>query len=96
MHILIVRGHVKPEHLDAFVAATKINAAESAKEPGIAQFDFLQQEDDPTQIVLIEVYRDKEAPAKHKETAHYNEWNSKVADMWVTPRTRAWYRNAAL
>ncbi len=96
MHILIVRGHVKPEHLDAFVAATRINAAESAKEPGIAQFDFLQQEDDPTQVVLIEVYRDQEAPAKHKETAHYNEWNVKVADMWVTPRTRAWYRNAAL
>jgi len=94
MHILIVHGHVKPEHLDAFVAATKINATESAKEPGIARFEFLQQEDDPTKIVLVEVYRDKEAPAKHKETKHYLEWNEKVAEMLVTPRTRAWYRNA--
>jgi autoinducer 2-degrading protein len=96
MHILIVHGHVKPESLEAFVAATKINATESAKEPGIVQFDFLQQEDDPTKIVLIEVYRDKEAPLKHKETRHYLEWNEKVADMWVTPRTRAWYRHAAV
>jgi quinol monooxygenase YgiN len=96
MHILIVHGHVKPEYLDEFVAATKINASESSKEPGMASFDFLQQEDDPTKIVLVEVYKDKEAPVKHKETKHYNEWNAKVEHMWVTPRTRAWYRNAAL
>jgi len=44
----------------------------------------------------VEVYRDKEAPVKHKETKHYLEWNEKVADMWVTPRTRAWYQNAAV
>jgi quinol monooxygenase YgiN len=96
MHTLIVHGQVKPEFLEAFIAATTINATESAKEPGVAQFDFLQQEDDPTRFVLVEVYRDKNAPAKHKETAHYLEWNAKTADMWVTPRTRAWYRNAAL
>ena len=91
MHILIVHGQVKPEFLDAFVEATKINARESSKEPGIAQFDFLQQEDDPTRFVLLEVYGDKEAPVKHKETPHYLEWNAKVADMLVAPRTRAWY-----
>jgi quinol monooxygenase YgiN len=96
MHILIVHGQVKPEYLDAFVAATKINAAESAKEPGVVRFEFLQQEDDPTQFVLFEVYRDKEAPVKHKETAHYLEWNAKTTEMLVAPRTRAWYRNAAL
>jgi quinol monooxygenase YgiN len=96
MHILIVHARVKPEFLDAFIAATKINAAESAKEPGVAQFDFLQQEDDPTKFVLFEVYRDKEAPVKHKETTHYLEWNAKTAEMFVAPRTRAWYRNAAL
>jgi quinol monooxygenase YgiN len=96
MHILIVHGQVKPEYLDAFVAATKINAAESAKEPGVVRFEFLQQEDDPTQFVLFEVYRDKQAPVKHKETTHYLEWNAKTAEMLVAPRTRAWYRNAAL
>jgi quinol monooxygenase YgiN len=96
MHILIVHGQVKPEFLDAFIAATKVNAAESSKEPGVAKFDFLQQDDDPTKFVLVEVYRDKEAPVKHKETAHYLEWNAKTAEMWVTPRTRAWYRSAAV
>jgi quinol monooxygenase YgiN len=96
MHILIVHAQVKPEFLDAFIAASKINAAESSKEPGIAQFDLLQQEDDPTHFVLYEVYRDKEAPVKHKETFHYLEWNAKTAEMLVAPRTRAWYRHAVL
>jgi quinol monooxygenase YgiN len=93
MLILIVQAHVKPEFVDAFIAATKINATESAKEPGVARFDFLQQQDDPTLFVLHEVYRDAAAPAKHKETAHYLEWNGKTAEMLVAPRTRAWYTN---
>ena len=93
MQILIVNAQVKPEYLDAFIAATRINATESAKEPGVARFDFLQQQDDPTRFVLYEVYRDASAPAKHKETAHYLEWNEKTAEMFVSPRTRLWYTN---
>lgn len=95
MHILIVHAHVKTEFVDAFIAATKINARESAKEPGIARFDALQQKDDATRFVLYEVYRDENAPAAHKATAHYNEWASKVEPMFVTPRTRAFYANLA-
>src|SRR5262249_27135020 len=93
MLILIVQAHVKPEFVDAFIAATKINAAESAKEPGVARFDFLQQLDDPTRFVLHEVYRDADAPVKHKESAHYLAWSEQTAEMFVTPRTRAWYTN---
>jgi autoinducer 2-degrading protein len=93
MHILIVHAQVKPEFVDAFIAATRINATESAKEPGVARFDFLQQQDDPTRFVLHEVYRDAAASVKHKETAHYLAWSEKTADMFVAPRTRAAYRN---
>ena len=95
MQILIVHAHIKPEFIEAFIAATKINAENSAKEPGIARFEFLQQEDDPSRFVLFEVYRDAAAPAKHKESAHYNKWIETVNDMFVTPRTRAFYRNLA-
>jgi autoinducer 2-degrading protein len=95
MHILIVHAQVKPEFVDAFIEATKVNARESAKEPGVARFDFLQQKDDPTRIVLYEVYRDAGAPALHKQTAHYNEWAAKVEEMFVAPRTRALYTNVA-
>jgi len=93
MQILVVHAQVKPEFVDAFIAATRINAQSSAKEPGVARFDFLQQKDDPTRFVLYEVYRDADAPAAHKQTAHYNEWAAKVEEMFVAPRTRAFYSN---
>jgi quinol monooxygenase YgiN len=93
MHILIVHAQVKHQFLDAFIAATKINATASAREPGVARFDFLQQQDDPTRFVLIEVYRDTSAPAKHKETAHYNDWANIVEPMLTAPRTRAFHTN---
>jgi autoinducer 2-degrading protein len=93
MHILIVHARVKAEFIDAFKQATMINAENSAKEPGVARFDFMQQQDDPSKFVLYEVYRDAAAPAKHKETAHYSQWVEKVTDMFEEPRTRALYSN---
>jgi quinol monooxygenase YgiN len=93
MHILIVQARVKAEFIDAFKQATAINAENSAREPGVARFDFLQQQDDPSKFVLYEVYRDASAPARHKETAHYNAWVEKVSHMFEEPRTRALYTN---
>lgn len=95
MLILVVHLHVKPEHLDAFREATAENARQSRKEPGIARFDFLQQSDDPARFALIEVYRNADAPAQHRETAHYKQWLAKVPDMLVEPRTRTFYSNVS-
>lgn len=87
--MLIVHVHVKvkPEHVDAFRAATIENAMNSVKEPGIACFDVVQQRDDSTRFVLVEGYRDEQAPAAHKETAHYAKWRDTVAPMMAEPRT---------
>lgn len=93
--MLIVHVHVqvKPEFVKAFIAATEDNARASVQEPGIARFDFAQQNDDPTRFVLVEVYRSTEAPAAHKETAHYAKWRDTVAEMMAAPRTSVKYSN---
>ena len=69
--MLIVHVHVqvKPEAIESFRKASLENARQSVKEAGIARFDVLQQSDEPTRFVLVEVYRNADAPAKHKETA---------------------------
>jgi quinol monooxygenase YgiN len=87
--MLIVHVHVKvkPDCVDAFRAATIENAGNSVKESGIARFDVVQQRDDTTRFVLVEVYRDENAPASHKETAHYAKWRDAVAAMMAEPRT---------
>jgi quinol monooxygenase YgiN len=88
MQILLVSIQVKPEHLDAFQAASIENARNSRQEPGVVRFDLVQQADDPTRFMLIEVYRDAAAQASHKEMPHYHAWVAKVTDMLAEPRTR--------
>ncbi|HOW18467.1 MAG TPA: antibiotic biosynthesis monooxygenase [Phycisphaerae bacterium] len=86
MVIVFVDVHVKPESISAFREATIENAKESVKEPGVARFDVLQQEADPARFMLVEVYRDEDAPAAHKETPHYAKWRDTVAPMMAEPR----------
>lgn len=93
MLIVHVFVHVKPDCVQAFKAASLENATSSVLEPGIARFDVVQQQDDATQFVLVEVYRTSEDPAKHKETAHYKRWRKTVADMMAEPRYSIKYDN---
>lgn len=93
--MLIVHVHVqvKPECVDAFKAATIVNAQASRREPGVIRFDVVQQQDDPTRFVLVEVYRDTAAATAHKETRHYPVWRDTVAAMMAAPRTSVKFNN---
>ena len=91
MIIVHVQVHVKPESVEAFRAASIENARESVREPGIARFDVIQQQDDPTRFMLIEIYRSVAATAAHKETAHYAVWRDTVAAMMAEPRSSVKY-----
>lgn len=95
MLIIHVYVHVKPESVADFIAATRANAAASAREPGIVRFDVVQQDDDPTRFVLVEAYRTAEAPAAHKATAHYQTWRDAVESMMAEPRRSTRYHEVA-
>ncbi|HUE99736.1 MAG TPA: antibiotic biosynthesis monooxygenase [Anaerolineales bacterium] len=86
MQIVHVHVNVKPEFIEAFKQAALENASNSVKEAGIARFDVIQQRDDPTKFILVEVYKTAEAPAAHKETAHYRRWSNTVMKMMAEPR----------
>jgi quinol monooxygenase YgiN len=87
--MLIVHVHVrvKEDSIEKFKEATLANARESLKEPGIALFEILQQQGDPSRFVFVEVYRTVEATAAHKETKHYQLWRDAVAPMMAEPRS---------
>lgn len=91
MVIVHVHVSVKPASVAAFREATVENARQSLQEPGVVRFDVVQQQDDPTQFVLIEIYRAEQDPGRHKETAHYATWRDTVADMMAAPRTSVKY-----
>ncbi len=93
MLIVHVHVHVKPEFVELFKAATIANARESVQEPGIARFDVVQQQDNPTWFVLVEVYRSVEATVAHKATRHYEVWRDAVAPMMAEPRSSVKFTN---
>lgn len=93
MFVTHVQVRVKPEAVDAFLQATRENARQSVREPGIARFDVVQNLDDPTHFVLVEAYRHADAPAAHKETAHYQTWRATVESMMAEPRRSQKFSN---
>jgi len=86
MFVVHVQVRVKPDRVDGFVAASLANAKASVQEPGVVRFDVIQDKADPTHVVLVEVYRDDDAAAAHKATAHYATWRDTVADLMAKPR----------
>jgi len=91
MKIVIVRIHVLKEKTAEFIAATLENAGHSLEEPGISRFELLRDEESADRFVLIEAYRDAEAQAAHKDSAHYKKWRDLVEPMMAEPRVRAVY-----
>lgn len=93
MYIVHVHVRVKPEYIDDFKQATIENAAHSVQELGVARFDVVQQSDDPTRFILVEVYRTVEDAGEHKKTGHYAKWRDAVEGMMAEPRSSVKYTN---
>jgi autoinducer 2-degrading protein len=93
MLIVLVHVNVKPEFIETFKQATIENASNSVQEAGIARFDVIQQSDDPTRFILVEVYKTADAATAHKETAHYARWRDTVVEMMAEPRQGIKYTN---
>ena len=87
MLVVHVQVRVRPERVADFLTATLANARASLAEPGVLRFDVIQDQADPAHVVLVEVYRDPDAAAAHKETAHYATWRDTVAEMMAEPRS---------
>ena len=86
MYVTIVHVSVKPDYVEAFKEACRLNHEGSVQEPGNMRFDILQSTDEPTKFVLYEAYKTQQDAAAHKETAHYLAWRETVADWMAAPR----------
>ena len=88
---VFVHVHVLPDAVDTFRSASLTNAAASIREPGVVRFDLVQETGDSTRFVLIEVYRNADGAAVHKQTSHYQTWRDTVAPMMAEPRAAKSY-----
>lgn len=86
MFVTIVDVWVKPDQVEAFIAASELNHLASVQEPENLRFDILQSAEDPGKFVLYEAYQTEAGAAAHKQTEHYLKWRETVADMMAKPR----------
>ncbi len=93
MLVVQVHVHIKKGMTEQFIEATIKNAKKSIYEPGIMRFDIIQENEDKERFVLIEVYKDSDAPVKHKNTEHYDLWRETVESMMAEPRKSIKYAN---
>lgn len=73
---LIVRCQVKPECVDDFLAAIKIDALGSREEPGCLRFDVVRCSDAPCVFFFYEQYINDAAIAQHKKEKHFEAWTA--------------------
>jgi quinol monooxygenase YgiN len=93
MLVYVVEVHVLADSVEEFKEAILENARNSLQESGVVRFDVLQMDDDPSRFLLIEVYRDADGPARHKETAHYLAWKQKAEAWMAEPRKGIRFHN---
>ena len=93
MVIQVVTLIVKPELLNTFLIEANANANASRNEPGVIQFDFLQDIDDPYQFMLYEVYRSLEDIESHRQTAHFKHWTKYGIPLLLNDRIRKVYKD---
>jgi autoinducer 2-degrading protein len=86
MIVTLVYVHVKPEFVESFIEASKLNHENSIKERGNIRFDIIQLNEDPSAFIFYEVFEDEEAIANHKKTDHYLQWKSTVEPWMALPR----------
>ena len=85
MIVTCVHVYVKPENVEDFIQASRINHENSIKEPMNFRFDVLQYKEDPTQFLLYEAYESNEGAAAHKDTEHYKTWWATV-EPWMAKK----------
>ena len=93
VYIVIVNIQVKENLVDEFIRETIKNVQGSRQEIEVSSFDFLQNNEDPTQFLLIEAYHNEASVAKHQLTLHYISWRETVKNMMEQPRIKMAYRD---
>jgi quinol monooxygenase YgiN len=93
--VLAVSLKIKPDCVDRFMAeCLKNGKAARETEPGCKQFDIVVDPNDPTKLMLYEVYADEAAFEAHQQTPHFKHYLANAL-QYLESRERAFYRRSA-
>ena len=93
--VLTVQLRVKRENVAAFMQHAIANGkAARETEPGCKTFDLLVDPQDPTRVMLYEVYVDEKAFEAHQQTAHFRKYLVEAVPLLASRERSVWSRAA--
>ena len=84
----IVRLKFAPEDRALIAETLRLMATATRQEPGCVSFIPHHLESDPETVLIYEQYRDPEAQAAHRETAHFQKYIAGVVYKKMLDRSR--------
>jgi quinol monooxygenase YgiN len=92
--VLVVHVRIKADCVAQLMAELEKNASAARLEPGCRQFDVIRDRDDPTKLMLYEVYADEAAFEAHQQTAHFQHYLANAL-QYLESRERTFYRRVS-
>jgi quinol monooxygenase YgiN len=81
-HIQIAEIVVDPAQLDSYKSAVAEQIETAIRlEPGVLALYSVSNKDDPTQVTVFEIYRDREAYLAHLQAPHFLKYKAAVEKM---------------
>jgi (4S)-4-hydroxy-5-phosphonooxypentane-2,3-dione isomerase len=90
--VLQVSIRIKPGNVDSFMKKVLENAASARKEPGCKQFDVAVDPQDPTMLLLYEVYADEKAFEEHQQGAAFKKYVAEAVPLLASRERHFWKR----
>ena len=84
-HIAVIPMLVKKEKVDEFILVFNWNAEQSRKEEGVLSFEALQNKKNPSDFLVIEVYKTPEDQLMHRNTPHFEAFKRDVSKLLIEP-----------
>ena len=78
---IIAQIFIKPEHVDAFLAATKDLIAKSRAEEGCITYNLYQDPSDGTKLLFFEEWKNQAAIDFHFETEHFKAFGKMLEEF---------------
>jgi len=82
MMVRLSEIEVVPEYLDEYLAILKTEAAASMRlKPGVISIFPMAQQDQPTQIRILEIYANRAAYEAHLQSPHFQTYKTTTLKM---------------
>jgi 4-carboxymuconolactone decarboxylase len=80
--VRLAKLQIDAAHLESYKAALKEEIETSVRvEPGVLALNAVSEKDNPTHIVILEVYADAAAYKAHLESPHFKKYKTTTQEM---------------